>query len=134
MRWAELSAFTVMFRTHLGTLPDHNWQFNSDKETLTHFFNMSIVFQSWDFYRRELMVEASQLGWPVVRHMMLVFPNHSKVFSEDLRYQFMLGRELLVAPVHEKGGGSVRVFLPAGTRWKHVWTDKTYTGMSVCHI
>lgn len=79
LRWCELAAFTMMYRSHLGTLPDEDWQFNSDKETMLHFFNMTVVFQSWGFYRSALMEEAHKLGWPVARHMMLVFPNNSKV-------------------------------------------------------
>lgn len=128
LRWCELAAFTVMFRSHLGTLPDENWQFNSDTESLIHFFNMTVVFQSWDFYRRTLLSEATQLGWPVARHMMLVYPDNPKVYSEDLRFQFMLGTELLVAPVYNKGATTVKVFLPVNTTWVHTWTGKTYSG------
>ena len=131
MRWCELSAFTVMYRSHLGTLPEQNWQIYSDSETLKHFFNMSVVFQAWDFYRRELMEEAEEFGWPVVRHMMLVFPNNSMTYTEDLRYQFMVGTELLVAPIHNEIDlfDEVRVFLPNETNWTHLWSGKTYTGM-----
>ena len=92
---------------------------------------MSVVFQSWDFYRQQLMEEAEQFGWPLARHMMLVFPNNSMVYQEDLRYQFMVGTELLVAPVHTRIVllGEVAVFLPQNTSWVHVWSGKTYTGM-----
>lgn len=124
-----------MYRSHLGTLPEDNWQFNSDTETLQHFFRMAVVFQCWDFYREQLMKEASENGWPVARHMLLVFPNNLKVFemSEDLKYQFMLGTELLVAPVLQPFDTtglvpSVKVFLPANTDWVHVWTNNHYQG------
>ncbi len=128
LRWSELAAFTMMFRSHLGTLPDENWQFNSDTETFIHFFNMTVVFQSWGFYREDLAKEATRLGWPVARHMMLVFPNNSKVYTEDLRFQFMLGTELLVAPVYKAGVTTVAVFLPLSTTWVHTWTGNTYSG------
>ena len=128
LRWSELAAFTVMFRSHLGTLPDENWQFNSDTETFFHFFNMTVVFQSWGFYRDTLMGEASKLGWPVARHMMLVFPDNPQVYTEDLRFQFMLGTELLVAPVYAKGAATVQVFLPLNTTWVHTWTGQVYPG------
>lgn len=129
LRWSELAAFTVMYRSHLGTLPDKDWQFNSDTETLIHFFNMTVVFQSWGFYRKILMEEAYEYGWPVARHMMLVYPDNSNVYTEDLKFQFMLGTELLVAPVYHEGQTSVKVFLPASTTWVHTWTKKTFTGM-----
>jgi len=130
LRWCELAAFTAMYRSHLGTLPDENWQFNSDNETFYHFFNMTVVFQSWNFYRRVLMDEAYKMGWPLARHMLLVFPNNSVAYTnEHIRFQFMLGTELLVAPVFKEGTTSVKVFLPANTTWVHVWTNKVYKGM-----
>ena len=79
------------------------------------------------------MREASEKGWPVVRHMMLVFPNHTSVYTEELTQQFMVGTALLVAPVLGEGEESVRVFLPAGTRWRNIWDKKgvQYKGMYV---
>ena len=81
------------------------------------------------------MEEASRKGWPVNRHMMLVFPDNPKVFelSEELKYQFMVGTELLIAPVLQPFGTTglvpfVRVFLPVSTTWVHVWTNTEYQG------
>ena len=128
LRWCELSAFTLAYRSHLGTLPSQNWQMNSDNETLVHFFNMTVVFQSWGFYRSDLMNQAHKLGWPVVRHMMLVFPENPSVYTEDLRFQYMLGTQLLVAPVHSRGQEEARVFLPAGLVWVHLWTGTQLLG------
>lgn len=95
---------------------------------MKHFFRMAKVYRAWKFYRNTLIAETVQYGWPVVRHMMLVFPGNSKVHFEDLRYQFMLGTELLVAPVYKKGAESVNVFLPAGITWIHTWTNISYSG------
>ena len=81
------------------------------------------------------MSEAEHYGWPVVRHMMLTYPNNTMMYTEDLQYQFMLGTELLVAPVHEHFEflEERRVFLPENVTWVHVWTGTTYTGMVKCH-
>ena len=120
-----------MYRSHLGTLPTKNYQIYNDTHTLRHFLNMSVVFQSWGFYRTELMEEAKLYGWPVVRHMILVYPNNSGVYSEDLRHQFMLGGELLVAPVHERFEDDLeerRVFLPRDVTWVHLWSGASYKG------
>lgn len=114
-----------MYRSHLGTLPTQNWQFDSDKETLHHFFKMAVVFQSWGFYRTQLMQEAAQHGWPIVRHMMLAYPNNSKVYEEELTQQFMVGDSLLVAPVVTSGKVEVDVFLPMDTHWMLLWGEST---------
>jgi alpha-glucosidase (family GH31 glycosyl hydrolase) len=127
-RWCELSAFTTIYRTHQGTLPDENWQFYTDIDTMKHFFHMSRVFMSWKFYRDTLVKEAANYGWPVARHMFLVFPSNQEVHVQDLRYQYMLGTELLVAPVVHKGVTTKSVFLPRGITWIHVWTNESYKG------
>lgn len=106
-----------------------NWQFDSDTETIQHFFKMAVVFQSWGFYRQQLMKEASEFGWPVIRHMMLVFTNNSNVYKEELTQQFMVGREFLVAPVLKEGEQEVAVFLPQNTFWIQLWGNGTvYAG------
>ena len=128
LRWCELAAFTTMYRSHLGTLPDENWQFNSDNETLQQFFKMAVLFKGLAKYRQELMEETYRHGWPVVRHMILNYPNNSKVYSEDLTGQFMLGDEIIVAPVMKKGVAKVNVFLPVETTWTHFWSKQNYTG------
>ena len=95
---------------------------------MKHFFRMSHVYVSWKFYRITLMREAAEHGWPIARHMMLVFPGNDAVYHEDLKYQYMIGTELLVAPVIKKGDSKVFVFLPQGIAWIHVWTNTTYSG------
>ena len=54
----------------------------------------------------------------------------SQVYVEDLRYQFVLGTELMVAPVHERFElvKERRVFLPRDVTWVHVWSGQTYRG------
>ena len=89
---------------------------------------MAVVFQSWDFYRQELMQTAYESGWPLARHMMLVFKDLPSDSEEELKYQFMVGTHLLVAPVLTKGANSVRVFLPVNTEWMHVWSGQNYKG------
>ncbi|MGH2578362.1 MAG: alpha-glucosidase, partial [Actinomycetota bacterium] len=42
-----------------------------------------------------------------------------------LEYQFMVGPELMVAPVLDPGRDSVEIYLPAG-KWVHLWTGRSY--------
>ena len=75
------------------------------------------------------MEEAASYGWPVARHMMLVFPNNSQVYAEEMNQQFMVGTELLVAPVMSAGQETVKVFLPGGVQWVWLWDiTQLYTG------
>ena len=112
MRWIELGAFTAVFRTHEGNIPEVNHQFYSDEETLEHFVRFAKIYAAWKPYRMELVKEASETGLPVVRHPFIHYPNDPEVLS--LKYQFMVGAELMVAPVFDPGTDTVEVYLPAG--------------------
>lgn len=129
MRWAELSAFNVVFRTHEGNRPDDNWQFNSDEETLQHFVRMAKVYTCWEPYRRELIAEAAQKGLPVVRHPYLHYPQDKNVRSV-VNQQFMVGADFMVAPVVEPGVTKVQAYLPAG-EWVDLWTGNAVPSGSV---
>jgi alpha-glucosidase len=122
MRWAELSAFNVVYRTHQGNRPDDNWQFNSDEETLKHFVRMAKVYACWNPYRRELVAQASAKGLPVVRHPYLHYPQDMAFRNMD-HAQFMVGSEFMVAPVVEPGASQVNVVLPQGD-WVDLWSAK----------
>lgn len=123
LRWMELSAFTAVYRTHEGNQPEKNVQFSTDAETLAHFARFAKVYRALAPYRRTLMQEAAAKGYPIARHPMLEFPDDPRVY--DLRYQWMLGSEFMVAPVTGCLQRWVRVYLPQGT-WIHVWNGKAY--------
>ncbi|MEV4944901.1 alpha-xylosidase [Streptomyces sp. NPDC053755] len=69
-------------------------------------------------------VEARDAGVPVMRPMLLEFPDDPA--CRPLDRQYMLGPDLLVAPVFS-AGGEVEVYLPAG-EWTHLLTGETVTG------
>jgi alpha-glucosidase (family GH31 glycosyl hydrolase) len=123
MRWSELAAFTVVFRTHEGNRPEVNHQIYSDEETLRHFSRFAKVYAAWKPYRMELVKEASETGLPVVRHPFVHYPDDPEVLG--LEYQFMVGPNVMVAPVLDPGEEMVEVYLPAG-RWVHLWSGRKY--------
>jgi alpha-glucosidase (family GH31 glycosyl hydrolase) len=123
MRWIELGAFTAVFRTHEGNIPEVNHQFYSEEDTLRHFVRFAKVFAAWKPYRIELVKEASETGLAVVRHPFIHYPQDPEVLH--LIYQFMVGSEFMVAPVLDPGEVNVRIYLPAGN-WTHLWTGKTH--------
>jgi alpha-glucosidase len=123
LRWIELGAFTTVFRTHEGNIPEVNHQIYSDRETLTHFARFAKVYAAWKPYRTELVKEASETGLPVIRHPFIHYPKDPEVLA--LNYQYMVGPELMVAPVLDPGADAVRVYIPAG-RWVHLWTGERY--------
>lgn len=69
------------------------------------------------------MDEAWRRGYTLVRHPLLHYPDDLVVYG--LTQQFMLGPELMIAPVVDEGATSVELYLPAGA-WVHVWSDAVY--------
>lgn len=124
LRWTELSAFNVVFRTHEGNIPEANHQFDSDPETLAHFARFAKVYRAWEFYRRRLVAEAAERGTPVVRHLFLHYPEDPRIQALS-HEQFLVGTELLVAPVTDPGADRVEVYFPPG-RWVHLWSGTVY--------
>ena len=74
-------------------------------------------------YIMTLTKEAAQTGRPIVRTMEYEFPNQG---FEKLNDQFMLGENVLIAPVLQKNAIDKTVQLPKGN-WKD-WTGKKYSG------
>ena len=77
-------------------------------------------------YLKEIMTEAHEKGLPVMRTLFFEFPEDKKAWeTEDV---YLLGRDLLIAPVMEKGAEKREVYLPAGTNWVNAWTKETQSG------
>lgn len=125
MRWAELGAFTPVMRTHEGNRPDVNWQFDSDTETLQHLAKMTKVHTALKPYFEHCKDEYHNDGLPLIRHLYLHYPNDKKVYT--LQYQYLLGRDVLVAPVYKPRRKKWKVYLPQD-EWVHMWTGKEYKG------
>lgn len=124
LRWMELGALSPVFRTHEGNRPAESVQFDSDDETLAHLGRCARLYAAWAPYRKELVREAAETGLPVARHLFLHYPKEPGV--RELSYQqYLLGTELLVAPVLDPGRRTVAVFLPEG-RWVHVWSGEVH--------
>ena len=147
LRWMEYSAFTVAYRTHEGIKPETNAQFYDvgydkfDEPNCKTRFSEDINYQQFDkfarvykalaFYRRELMTEAAEKGYPVVRHPMLHYPDDAELAV--LKDHIMLGQEILVAPFVEKTFCDAskewrQVYFPdaANTTWVHIFTGVEY--------
>ncbi len=119
-RWAELNAFTAVMRTNEGITPDLSLQFNSTPEILAHFAHCSKIYKGLAAYRKRLVAEAAGRGFPLCRHLFLHYPDDPN--THGLRYQFLLGRDLMVAPVLDKDAESVDVYFPAADQWTDLWT------------
>ncbi len=81
-------------------------------------------------YMYGLARDAAQTGAPIVRGLMWDYPNDPQAGSEAHKYQFLLGRDLLVAPVYRSQAASRGwrrdIHLPQG-RWFDYWDGRQVT-------
>jgi alpha-glucosidase (family GH31 glycosyl hydrolase) len=122
MRWIELNAFTAVFRTHEGLNPAIAAQFDTNADTIAHTRRFSRIYKGLAAYRKGLVADAAAKGHPVVRPLFLHCPNDPN--THIVRYQFLLGPDLMVAPVVEKGAETVDAYFPQGTTWIDLWTGE----------
>ena len=159
VRWFQFGAFCPLFRAHGRTwhlrLP---WGWNLGElgpdETATYsgagrppeaeLRNAAVepICRKYMELRYRLMPylysavrETSQTGMPIVRALWLHYPDDPIAVARG--DQYLWGRDMLVAPVVEKGATSRRVYLPAhrslgegGPRgsWYDFWTSERVDG------
>lgn len=125
MRWAEMAAFTPVMRTHEGNRPEENFQFYDDQKAIKHLKKMTDVYTKLKSYLKAAVKENAERGIPVQRPLFLHYEDDKKTY--DLKYQYLLGRDLLVAPVYKENKEEWDLYLP-DDNWIHFWTGKEYSG------
>lgn len=125
-RWAELSAWGVMLRTHEGNRPAEFEQVYSTPEAAAVFAAQSRVFAALADYRVEVAEEAARTGIPVLRHGWLHDQRRIASYWDE---QFFFGDSFLVVPVLTGGARTVTSHLPPG-EWVHLWSGKRYVSTS----
>ncbi len=126
MRWAEMAAFTSVMRTHESNRPFDNLQVDEDPQVLAHFARMTRIFRHLAPYRRTLVAEAAERGLPLQRPLFLHF--EADPACHTIQDAFLLGADLLIAPVHAAGVDRWRSHLPAGAGWRHLWSGEVFEG------
>jgi len=75
-RWIEMSAFSdVIMRSHPSNLPDDDFQVYDDDESVLFLKKFTEIHVKLADYKMDLMKEASELGTPVTRPLLLHYPN-----------------------------------------------------------
>jgi alpha-glucosidase len=75
-RWIEMSTFSDMImRSHPSNLPDADFQIYNDEAAVNFMAKFVKIHVRLEAYKRSLMVEASTIGTPVTRPLLLAFPD-----------------------------------------------------------
>jgi alpha-glucosidase len=124
IRWVQLGALSPAMRDMLG------WQSDpvtvwTDEETLSVFRAYARLHTALKPYLYRYARVAHERGLPILRPLFLNYPDELETYT--LNDEYLLGDEVLVAPVVQPGQTERRVYLPTGT-WRDYWTGETYSG------
>ena len=127
MRWSEMCAFSPLLRTHEGNQPARDAQFTDDPELLAHAALCSRLHAGLKDYLKAQAALAAERGIPVMRPL---FYHYSEEPAYTEQTEYLLGRDILVAPVYREGETARTCWLPHD-RWVHLFTGAEYGGGSV---
>jgi alpha-glucosidase (family GH31 glycosyl hydrolase) len=119
LRWLQLGAFCPMLRDHYGEKPRAPVDAWTDAETLREYTRYATIHQRLVPYLYSLAREASETGLPLMRHLALEYPDDALAWHVEDAY--LLGPDLLVAPVTDPDAAGRVLYLPRG-EWIDWWT------------
>ncbi|MEU3414915.1 alpha-xylosidase [Streptomyces sp. NPDC006658] len=121
-RWLAFGLLSSHSRLHGSTSYRVPWHFGEEAVTVARRF--TLLKHRLMPYLYGAAAEAHRTGVPMMRPMVLEFPHDAA--CRPLDRQYMLGPDLLVAPVFTEDG-EVEVYLPEGT-WTHLLSGERVTG------
>ncbi len=124
IRWAQFGLLSPFARAH-GTTPREPWEFG--ERALAIFRRYARLRVQLNPYLYNTAWEAHTYGYPMLRPLLLEFPDDPAVATIDDSY--MLGHDLLVAPIFNESPEAVKrsLYLPQGD-WYDFWTDELISG------
>ncbi|MCR5675663.1 MAG: family 31 glucosidase [Lachnospiraceae bacterium] len=145
IRWYEFAAFTAFLRMH-GDRGPYNIPALDDRDWGGGYLHTGQPNELWSYgeenfrimkkyldlrlsmkdYLERVFAEAHENGSPILRALFYEFPEDKKAW--EIADQFLLGSDVLVAPVMAPGVTEREVYLPAG-KWEDLHTGEQIDGV-----
>lgn len=117
IRWAEWAALSPFFRIHGSVAAGTHTPWSYDAQTLAIYRRMAALHGRARALIRRLWRLADRTGMPPTRPLWLAAPNDPAAARED--QEWLLGPDLLVAPVVTRGATARDVTFPPGC-WRGI--------------
>ena len=129
----QWKCFTPVFMTMSGWATNNKngivdkqpWLFGEPFTSINRKYLM--LKQRLTPYMYTLCAEANRSGVPAVRGLVLEYPDDPNTWSEKYKYQYILGKDLLVAPVYKSENKRDSIYFPRGS-WIDYWDGTEYKG------
>ena len=142
VRWFQFGVFSPLCRLHgvrqpvtmsgaeQTGAPNELWSFGAEAyEILRRWLGLREHLRP---YVMGTMRVAHTEGLPPMRPLFLNFPGRPRP-AGSIADQFLLGDDLLVAPVVTEGAREREVYLPGGADWRDAWTGARADRRPVAH-
>lgn len=122
-RWFEFSTFTPLLRVHGEVRPREMWNLGGETAPV---YQAELKYDRIRYalfpYIYSLAGAVTQEGASIMRPLVMDFPQD--VLARTLVDEFMLGPQILVAPVVHYQQRTREVYLPGAGPWFDLWTGK----------
>ncbi len=127
-RWVQLSALLPFFRIHSAknTRAQEPWAYGTEIEAIAR----SAIGLRYELlpYLYSVFAQCAQSGLPIIRPLWMADPTDDVLrMGNAAADEFLLGDNLLVAPILDKGAIKRDVYLPRG-KWYDYWTFQAVDG------
>jgi alpha-glucosidase len=131
-RWLQAAALTPFLRSHsVGWVGDKEpWAFGDEFTKI----NRETVELRYKFlpYLYTLFYNHEQTGEPVMRPLWYEFPEDSQTYL--INDQYMVGSDVLVAPVIKDGARTRGIYLPKSAEWIDWWTGEKFESGKIHYL
>jgi alpha-D-xyloside xylohydrolase len=134
VRWFQYGVFCPLFRLHgcrkgqgqgrISGGPNEVWSFGDEAGAIIR--EQLFLRERLKPYLLAQMRVASEAGLPPLRPLFLEFPEDRN--AGEVADEFLLGKDVLVAPVVHEGARQRAVYLPEGAAWTDAWTGAAHRG------
>lgn len=133
-RWLQANILFPFCRVHSakadsdtpmaeGKNPQEPWTFGEDWEATNRRY-IELRYRLLP-YLYTVFEDMTRTGAPIVRPLFFDYPRDPRCRNRD--YQYMVGRDILCAPVVEEGARTRTLYLPEGN-WYDFWTNEPVAG------
>lgn len=125
-RWTQVGAFTPLFRNHsaIHTRDQEPWAFDKVTEDVVRKY-IKLRYRLLPYFY-DAMWQGENTGAPLMRPLLFHYQQDKNTYN--ISDEVLIGENILLAPIVEKGREHRMIYLPKGDNWIDFWTGEEHKG------